>query len=269
MPEEALQTCAYHILRYAPNLVRDEWVNIGVLIYDAAKKRALLRLIEEPGEFGRVRKLHPAADLSVLRALRDDFQAQMEESGAELPIFLRKLEETLSNALQLGPQKGILTGDPEAELDRVYRDQVALPRFRRAAADAANSRAAICVRATEVFRSVGILDRMTKTVPVAEFTYPGDPLKLDFGYRRNGTRGFVHALVLSRDPAQAKALAFTAEAIRAKLPKSEFAAVTEAAPLAGNEAQQFVARLLGGQGIELVPVVGLADFANRLRPTIH
>src|SRR2546422_7745431 len=26
------QPCAYHILRYTPNLVRDEWVNIGVLL---------------------------------------------------------------------------------------------------------------------------------------------------------------------------------------------------------------------------------------------
>jgi hypothetical protein len=24
----------YRVLRYAPNLVRDEWVNIGVLVFD-------------------------------------------------------------------------------------------------------------------------------------------------------------------------------------------------------------------------------------------
>ena len=24
--------CTYHVLRYTPNLVRDEWVNIGILL---------------------------------------------------------------------------------------------------------------------------------------------------------------------------------------------------------------------------------------------
>lgn len=32
MPDETLQPCAYHVVRYQPNLIRDEWVNIGVLL---------------------------------------------------------------------------------------------------------------------------------------------------------------------------------------------------------------------------------------------
>ena len=31
-PDE--MSCAYRVLRYSPNLVRDEWVNIGVLLFD-------------------------------------------------------------------------------------------------------------------------------------------------------------------------------------------------------------------------------------------
>src|SRR3989454_5864560 len=61
------RACAYRILRYAPNLVRDEWVNIGVLVFDPATGERRLRLIEEAGEFARVRRLHPAADEAVLR----------------------------------------------------------------------------------------------------------------------------------------------------------------------------------------------------------
>jgi len=63
MPDERLHACAYHVLRYNPNLVRDEWVNIGILVHDPKSKRARARLIEEPVEFGRVRKLHANADL--------------------------------------------------------------------------------------------------------------------------------------------------------------------------------------------------------------
>ena len=49
------RACAYRILRYTPNLVRDEWVNIGVLLEDPGGRRRAMRLIEEPAEFARVR----------------------------------------------------------------------------------------------------------------------------------------------------------------------------------------------------------------------
>ncbi len=269
MPEEALHACAYRVLRYTPNLIRDEWVNIGIVIHDPTRRRARVRLIEDAGEFARVRRLHPNADERLLRALQADLEAQFAEHGGDLPGFIAKLDQTLSNVLQFSPQKGVLTGDVDAELDRLYRDHVEPPQYRRAAASALASRNAIRIRMNQVFASAGIRRWMQPGVRVEEFTYAGDPMKLDFGYRRNGMRGFAHALALSRDPAQAKALAFTAEAIRAKIEKSEFAAVTETPPQPGNAAHQFVARLLEAQGIELVPAAGLPDFANRLRPTIH
>jgi hypothetical protein len=70
-PEQAL---AYHVLRYVPNLVRDEWVNIGVLIFNPQTGERRLRLIEEQDEFSRVRRLHPSADEALLRALRDHWR---------------------------------------------------------------------------------------------------------------------------------------------------------------------------------------------------
>src|SRR2546428_11183035 len=76
MPEPNRQPCAYHILRYTPNLVRDEWVNIGVLLFDPAGGARRLRLIEEQEEYARVKRLHPHADEALLRALRDDFEKQ-------------------------------------------------------------------------------------------------------------------------------------------------------------------------------------------------
>jgi hypothetical protein len=269
MPDEALHPCAYQVLRYTPNLVRDEWVNIGTLDYDPTTKRARLRLIEEPAEFARVRRLHPNADERVLRALRDDFERQFEEHGGNLRGFLERLDQTLANVLQLSLQKGVLTADLDAELDRLYRDHVEPPRYRAIPAEQVHTRNAIRARITQVFRSAGIYTPMEKGFRVEEFTHPGDPLKLDFAYRSNGTRGFVHALALGRDPGQAKVLAFTAESIRAKLTSAEFTAVAETPPQPGNTSQQFVARLLEAQGIALVPVAELPGLASRLKPTIH
>src|SRR5215831_6193768 len=70
----------YHLLRYTPNLVRDEWLNIGVLIFDESTGDCRLRLIEEPAEYARVARLQPAADENVLRRLRDHLEDRFESS---------------------------------------------------------------------------------------------------------------------------------------------------------------------------------------------
>jgi len=138
------RTLAYRVLRYTPNLVRDEWVNIGVLVFDPHSGERRMRLIEEPEEYARVRRLHPRADEELLRALRDDLEnrfataAQLfngnggangksgsEASGDWLKL-LGKWDETLSNALQLAPQKGLHGDDLDAETERLYSDHVAL-----------------------------------------------------------------------------------------------------------------------------------------------
>jgi len=36
MAEETGNTLRYRVLRYTPNLIRDEWVNIGVLLEETA-----------------------------------------------------------------------------------------------------------------------------------------------------------------------------------------------------------------------------------------
>src|SRR3984885_4750526 len=125
-----LRPFAYHVIRYAPNLIRDEWINIGIVLMDPGSGRVLRRLMEDPEEFTRVRRLHPAADHELLRRLPEEFDAQLEEDAR---AGLARLERTLSNAVQLSPQKGLLAEDLDAELDRLYRDHIEPPRFDRAA----------------------------------------------------------------------------------------------------------------------------------------
>jgi len=53
------------------------------------------------------------------------------------------------------------------------------------------SRGSLRAYCPEVFRQAQLWHRLEKRIPVAEFTFPGDPMRLDFSYRRIGTRGFV------------------------------------------------------------------------------
>jgi hypothetical protein len=268
MANDDLQACAYRILRYTPNLVRDEWINVGVVLIDPARRHVRARMIEEPAEFARVRRLHPTADEGVLRSLQRDFEAQFAAHAEDPQTWLARLDETMSNLLQFSPQRGVLTEDLEAEADRLFREHVEAPRL-RAPATEANTRTGIRMRMRTAFRSAGILDKLIPGFRVDEFTSPGDPLRLDYSFRRNGTHGFIHALALNRDPGQAKVLAFTTERVRAKLASAEFTAVTETEPQAKNERHAFVAGLLAQQNVELVSVGRLSEFANRLKPLLH
>ncbi len=208
---------AYHIIRYTPNLIRDEWVNIGVVLHDPAAGKFRVRLIEEEAEYARVRRLHPAANESLLRGIAPMLEDTLTEHRGDLAEWIAKLDRTLSNAVQFSPQTGLLAEDLDAELDRLYANHVAPQRARAAASGVAETRSGIRSGANQVFRIAGLWPKLERSVRVDQFTYSGDPLRLDYSYRRNGTQGFIHSLALTRDPAQAKVLAYTADAIRGQV----------------------------------------------------
>jgi hypothetical protein len=276
-PEQAL---AYHILRYVPDLVRDEWVNIGVLVFNPETGERRLRLIEEQDEYNRVRRLHPWADEALLRALRDDLENRLDSgigakssdggvaSGIPWQMVLSKWEETLSNALQIAPQKGVLADDLDAEVERLYADHVAVPR-RSFRPGLPSGRAGIRSYCAQVFRQARIWDRIEKSVRVAEFTFPGDPARLDYSYHRNGTRGFLHTLSVTRAPQDAKSLSYNVKHIAEKARyHTEFAAVTDVALSRDNDRHRFVLDTLREVGIEPVPMEGLAVWVAKLRPSL-
>jgi Protein of unknown function (DUF3037) len=268
MSEATLRSYAYHVVRYTPNLVRDEWVNIGILLFDPASGRVLWRLMEDPAELARIRRLHPVADEALLRGLSEELEAQLGAGRGDELESLARLQQTLSNAVQLSPQKGLLAEDLDAELDRLYRDHVEPPRYSRSFEDL-STRNAIRTRANQVFRSSGIWTRLERRVRVEEFTHAGDPMRFDYAYRRNGTQGFVQALPLGRDPSQAKVLAFTAEAVRTKLPKAEFLAVTEVEPHPQeNPRHRFVTGLLAEREVTVLPLTRLMAWAQGMRPRL-
>ncbi len=278
MPENttvsAERICVYVILRYTPNLVRDEWVNIGVLLFDPASGERRLRLIEDQEEFARVRRLHPAADEGLLRGLRDDLEDRLRDArhvaeGGDWQKLLAKWDDTLSNALQLAPRKGVFAEDLDAELERLYADHVA-PQRAASRVGAAGSRAFVRNYCAQVWKLANLWGRLEKSVPVREFTFPGDPMRIDYGYRRNGTRGFVQTLSVSRAPADCKLFAYTAARMAARAPfATEFAAVTDVPLVAGNERHTFVRETLRDVGIEPIPMEGFAVWVAKLRPMLQ
>jgi len=265
--EENRQTLRYRVLRYAPNLVRDEWINIGVLLEDVGGPRHALRVIEESYEIARVRRIHANADESLLRGLPGEFDAALRQPRPDAQKYIATLNETLSNVLQLGPYRAVLTEDFDAELDRLYREHVAPPPRARGGGIVESARAWIKARMDDVLRRRRV-PRLERGIRVEEFTEPGDNFRLDYGYR-NGVRGFLHAVALGRDPVQAKVLAYTAGRIRQQAPSCEFTAITEVEPQRENRRHAFISRLFEDSRITIVPLNRIEGFAEELRERLQ
>ena len=272
---------AYHILRYSSQLIRDEWVNIGVLLFDPVNGELRLRLVEGHDEFSRIRRLQPRADEEAIRQLRDHLEDRFQNylnsqrrerdspmtAGEALSEIIEKWNLSLSNGIQLAAQKGTYADDLDSELERLYAEQVAPhPPDKRPT----GSRAAMRSYCGQVFRQARIWEKIQKSIRLDEFTFPGDPMRIDYGYRHNGTRGFVQTLSVSRSPKDCKELAYSADRIAKKAPfKSEFTAVTDVALQADNLRHRFVSSTLRDAGIEAIPLEGFAVWVAKLRPLLR
>ncbi len=274
---EQLQTMYYRILRYTPNLIRDEWLNVGLILEQlplvplapgAPAARRGVRMLDDERGFSRLRRLHPSADDALLRSLAPELESRLRGTEKQAGEYLAKLEDSLSNVLQFSPRRAVLAEDFEAEMDRLYREHVAPPSQTRTGI-VESTKEWIRSRLKDVFVRRRILDKMQRGVRVDEFTQPGDPFHIDYAYRYNGMRGYLHAVPLGRDFSNAKVYAYTAERIRAKSSQAEFSAVTEVAPSPENRHHEFILRLFAEQEIKVLPLNRLEAFAESLSPRLR
>jgi DUF3037 family protein len=265
--EEPKNVFEYRVLRYMPNRRRDEWVNIGVLLEETTGARQAMRLIEAPAEFARVRRVHPDVDENLLRSLPTEFDSRLRESVKKVEVYLQTLDQGLSNVLQFSQKQGLLADNFDAELDRLYREQVTPP-ARRKGGLLQNTRDWMRDKLDDVFRRHRILGKLEHRVRVEGFTQPGDPMRLDYGYQ-NGVRGFIQSVSLRRDLPQAKALAYTAGCIHARDRLAEITAITDTVPDEENARHVFVEKLFAGEGIRIVAMSQVEGFAEELRMRIQ
>jgi len=114
------------------------------------------------------------------------------------------------------------------------------------------------------------MGKSEKSRRVVQFTFPGDPMRIDCSYHRNGTRGFVQTLSLSRSPMAYKEYVCTARHIAPRAAfKSEFAAVTDVTLDSDNIRHRFVRDTLRDAGIEPISMEGFAVWAAKPKPSLQ
>jgi hypothetical protein len=263
-------------VRYIPNLVRGEFVNVGVLLFNAGTGERRFRFIEDQPEFNRVRRLHPGRNESVLRQFRGHLEERFQTAEtfdflnhhSDWQQLVRKWDDSLSNVFELSSPTAVLATDLDAEMERLYDDHVAL-QSAPTRVGAPRSRSGVRAYCSQVFRQAGLWKYIEKSVHAEQWTLQGDPFRIDYSYRRNGTRGFVQALSISRSPLDFKQFAYTADWIRRKETlKTEFAVVTDVALVPGKNRDDFVSAALREAQIEPIPMEGFAVWVAKLKPLL-
>ena len=197
--------CEFQLIRYVPDPVKNEFVNIGVLVR-AEGEQSVLRFTRD---WGRVRCLDPDADTRMLEALEIEVGQRLraQTSSHSKPI-VALLEASLSNGLQITESKAYLAESFLAGLEDLMRRYVDTPRRERS--QRRSGRTALHAAMRTRFEEAGVWTLMRKQIAAAPYTKPGDPLRIDCGYRPNGVVRMFQAVSLESDADDAKLLAFSA-----------------------------------------------------------
>ena len=205
MPER--KQCEFQLIRYVPDPVKNEFVNIGVVL--RAGEQSMLRFTRD---WGRVRCLDPDADTQMLEALEIEVGHRLRTQPANHPRpILGLLQDSLSNGLQITETKAYLAETFLAGLEDLMRLYVDTPRRERSQRRSGRS-ALVAIMRTR-FEEAGVWTLMRKQIAAADYTKAGDPLRIDCGYR-NGVVKMFQAVSLETDAVDAKLLAFSAQSLR-------------------------------------------------------
>jgi hypothetical protein len=222
------RACEFRLLRYVPDAVRNEYVHIGVMLREEGSPHMEVRFTRD---WRRVRCLDPDADTGLLESMETELRRRL--TAEPDPKLMRILDEALSLSVQMTEAKAYLAESIPAgveELMRMYVDPPPREKLPRLA-----GRAAIQQRMRTEFEHAGVWDLLRKRISAADYTRPGDPLRIDLGYRPNGIShptdkgpsagtSFIrmfHAVSLEPGLEMAKVLAFSAGALKAGVERIE------------------------------------------------
>ena len=198
----------YSVVRFVPSVIRDEAINLGVLLETDNPPGLYLRFL---GSMSRVRRRHPDANLLALRHLSEHFQKLEHEVDPNQPVFdfARSPGVTLDilhrgsvdTTFQVTAPRATAGDDPIAELDEVFELFVAETPHAEAKDSAALAPSRFRRLVAKRLRQSGLVND-NRLQPQFQVAGTVQPWTFDFG-QRNGTLTLVQSLVLQTIPDEA------------------------------------------------------------------
>jgi hypothetical protein len=207
MPD--LKQFEFYLLRYVPYVVRGEFVNIGIMLFEPRGSGFGSADVRMTSDWRRVRCFDPQVDIEVLQSLEADIRTQLQHSQ-DVGRLLLKLEDSFANLIQITARQVCLAADPALELERlrpIYLDEPQLAALPPAARQK-SERAMIVAQITDALTRAGIWALRIEKISAAKYTKKkGDSLVFDFGYVVGTEVRFFQAVPLKANTNQALILA--------------------------------------------------------------
>ncbi len=210
--------CVFYLLRFVTERVRNEYVHIGVILREQ-NSEAPRTEVRFTRDWRRVRCLSPDADIGMFESMESELRQLFAAARASSEDEIARLLKSLSNSVQITNSSARYAESFPAALEDLMRLYVDPPP--REKVPRLSGRAAIHARMRSEFERAGVWDLMRKRIAASDYTRPGDPLKIDAGYRPNGLIRMFHAVSLEPGVEMAKVLAFSAASLRAGVERVE------------------------------------------------
>lgn len=258
------------MLRFQPDTVKGEFVNVGVALAtsDSGAGFSDLQLTRD---WRRARALDPDLDEEYFESLEHELREALRTAAGDGAWLLKRIRDTFSNTVQVTQQSAVLTESPAEELKRLAEAYLEGPK--RGARTVSGRESILRVMRSE-FERQGVDAFLHKRVSIAEYTLPGDPLKIDYVFPANETIKMFHAVSLDADVSIARGLALSYPRIRAGIRAKEKAdaqltAIVETELDRDNASVIFALNLMRENEMIVKTVADMPQIAERIREDLN
>jgi hypothetical protein len=204
----------FFVLRYVPDAVKEEFVNIGVVLFEPGANGHGFADVRFTRDWRRVWCLDPQADVEMLEALERDIRRQIVDTH-DREMMIRRLQDSFSNTIQVAAVKACQAEEPSAEIQHLARLYFEGPKPARPRI--LSGRGRILEVMQDSFEQAGVWKLLTHSIPVSPYTKKGDDFAIDCGYKVGNTMKLFHAVSLKRSVDQAVNLAYRYPKIEARM----------------------------------------------------
>jgi hypothetical protein len=266
----------FFLLRYVPNAVRGESLNIGLLMTESGKDEDSFVDVHFTQDWKRARCLFPDTDVEMLEAIGREIKSRIA-NVQDRAALIKEMTDRYSNAIQLSRVRRVFAQDPAVEMKHLVATLVETPwmsgtRLEEPAARRAG-RKWILAGMTEGFRTAGVMPFLTANMPVSTYTNDTDRFTFDYSYSfglTGETTRVFHAVSLVDKNKETEMFPFRVAKIAPKLARLKktqptFTAIVEDHFDAGDAYVASVLAFMKDENIQVSHVREMADIAEVAR----
>jgi Protein of unknown function (DUF3037) len=189
----------FFLLRYVPNAVRGEFVNIGLVMTESGGDGGGFAGVHFTANWHRARCLDPNIDVKMLQAIGREMERRLKDVQ-QRALLLHEMMDSYSNTLQLSPIQRCIAENPAEELKDLAKKLVEMPTIWSPPTDIQPKKIGrkwIHAGMTEAFVTAGVWEFLVKDFPASTYTNPADDFVLDFAYPVGNELKIFHAVSLA------------------------------------------------------------------------